>query len=142
MRLGAGLVTASRAWGSSILINGKNLFYTTTLTPGLCQPTGFTVSYLQAPTIRSLTDPACAGTQIGFQLNGCRSVGGSMLTITETGFLPSTTVTTGLCSNVIWIDQNTLQCRLSSGITPGSTLSVVVNTPAGSSPASGISISF
>ncbi len=65
-----------------------------------------------------------------------------MLTITETGFLPSTTVTTSLCSNVIWIDQNTLQCRLSSGITPGSTLSVVVNTPAGSSPASGISISF
>lgn len=105
--------------GSSILINGKNLFYTTTLTPGLCQPTGFTVSYLQAPTIRSLTDPACAGTQIGYQLDGCPLVGGSVLTITGTGFLPSTTVTTSLCSNVIWIDQNTLQCRLSSGITPG-----------------------
>jgi hypothetical protein len=109
---------------------------------GHSSPTGFTVTYLNAPTISSLTDAACAGAQVGFTLNGCPSVGGSVLQISGTNFLPSSTLTTGLCSNVTWVNGNTILCTLSSGIAPGTTINVVVTTVAGSSPASGISISF
>ncbi len=171
-------LTACPALGSSILINGKNFFYTTTVTPGLCSslfyvtffqllcllapqprgtvtyvqaftpgmgetsPTTFSVTSLDPPTISSLSDAACTGTQLGFSLNGCPSVGGSTLTITGTNFLPSSTITGGLCSNVLFVSLNKLYCTLSSGIAPGTTVNVVVSTLAGTSSASGITISF
>jgi hypothetical protein len=171
-------VTSCPSLGSSVLINGRNFFYTTTVTPGLCAnlyyvsffqllcllrpavpgtvvnvqastpgmgksaPTGFTVTYLNVPTISSLSDPACTGTQTGFALNGCPSVGGSTLQISGANFLPSSTLTTGLCSNVVWVNTNTILCTLSSGIAPGTSVNVVVTTLAGSSLASGISLSF
>lgn len=167
------------SYGSSILINGRNFFYTTTLTPGLCQyvfyvtffqllcllpsatvpgtainiqaftpgmgqtpPTGFAITYVNYPTITSLINSACTGTQIGFALNGCPSVSGSMLVVKGNNFLPAATLTTGLCSNVIWIDINTIYCTLSSTIAPGTTINVVVYTLAGPSLSAGITISF
>ena len=149
--------------GASILINGSNFFYTTTLTPGLCSslfyvtslqllcllnpllpgevanvqaftpgmgqtsPTGFSVEGVGIPVISELQDAACTGSSVGLALNGCPSVGGSILVIKFSGpVFPSATLTTGLCSNVMLVNSTTVDCTLSSGIAPGSTINVVV----------------
>jgi hypothetical protein len=106
---------------------------------GVSAPTGFTVEVEGAPVVTSLSDPSCT-TPSGLTLSGCPSVGNSELTVTGKNFL-GWSLTTGLCTNAALLDATTIMCRLTPGITPGSTLSVVVTTPVGAS-RTDVTISF